>query len=83
MLTPRFSPTAQEITYLSYAGDTPRVYLFNIDTGQQEVARRLPRHDLRAALLARRQPAWCMSRAENGDTNIYAMDLRTPAAERG
>ena len=56
MLTPRFSPTAQEITYLSYASGTPRVYLFNIDTGQQEVARRFPRHDLRAALLARRQP---------------------------
>ncbi len=37
VLTPRFSPTAQEITYLSYAGNRPRVYLFNIDTGQQEV----------------------------------------------
>ena len=57
VLTPRFSPSAQEITYLSYAGGTPRVYLFNIDTGQQEVDRRFPRHDLRAALLARRQPA--------------------------
>ena len=37
VLTPRFSPTAQEITYLSYAASTPRVYLFNIDTGQQEL----------------------------------------------
>ncbi len=37
VLTPRFSPTAQEITYLSYVGRTPRVYVFNIDTGQQEV----------------------------------------------
>ena len=37
VLTPRFSPTRQEITYLSYASGTPRVYLFNIDTGQQEV----------------------------------------------
>ncbi len=36
VLTPRFSPTQQEITYLSYARGTPRVYLFNIDTGQQE-----------------------------------------------
>src|SRR6266852_1063561 len=26
----------QEITYLSYASGTPRVYLFNIDTGRQE-----------------------------------------------
>jgi TolB protein len=36
VLTPRFSPTNQEITYLSYARGTPRVFLFNIDTGQQE-----------------------------------------------
>src|SRR5690348_584453 len=36
VLTPRFSPSAQEITYLSYARGTPRVYMFNIDTGQQE-----------------------------------------------
>ncbi|HUN51190.1 MAG TPA: hypothetical protein VMU42_08730, partial [Candidatus Sulfotelmatobacter sp.] len=34
VLTPRFSPTLQEITYLSYGvnNDRPRVYLFNIDT---------------------------------------------------
>ena len=57
VLTPRFSPSVQEITYLSYASGAPRVYLFNIDTGQQEVDRRFSRHDLRAALLAGRQPA--------------------------
>ena len=37
VLTPRFSPTLQEITYLSYRGNTPRVYIFNIDTGRQEL----------------------------------------------
>ncbi|MCH8002371.1 MAG: Tol-Pal system protein TolB, partial [Proteobacteria bacterium] len=37
VLTPRFSPTTQEITYLSYIAKTPRVYLFNLNTGQQEV----------------------------------------------
>ena len=37
VLTPRFSPTTQEITYLAYYNDRPRVYIFNIDTGQQEV----------------------------------------------
>ena len=37
VLTPRFSPTAQEITYLSYTAGRPRVYLYNIDTGQQEI----------------------------------------------
>ncbi len=37
VLTPRFSPAAQDITYMSYYGNKPRVYLFNIDSGQQEV----------------------------------------------
>ena len=42
VLTPRFSPSAQEITYLSFAGKQPRVYLLNIDTGQQEAIGEFP-----------------------------------------
>ncbi len=37
VLTPRFSPTLQEITYLSFYGNVPRVYIFNIDSGRQEI----------------------------------------------
>ena len=37
VLTPRFSPSTQEITYLSYVGNRPRVYIYNIDTGRREV----------------------------------------------
>ena len=29
ILSPRFSPSSQEITYLSYYNDTPRVYLYS------------------------------------------------------
>ena len=32
VLTPRFSPNMQQITYMSYYKDTPRVYLFDIET---------------------------------------------------
>ena len=39
---PCFSPTAQEITYLSYYRNKPRVYLPNIETGQQEVVGDFP-----------------------------------------
>ena len=45
VLTPRFSPSAQQITYLSYAGRTPRVYLYNIETGTQEPIGDFPGHD--------------------------------------
>src|SRR3546814_4766006 len=42
VLTPRFSPSSREITYMAYQsnggrGETPRVYLFKLNTGQQEV----------------------------------------------
>ena len=39
---------------MSYEGGEPRVYLLQIETGQRETRRQLPRHDLRAALLAGR-----------------------------
>ncbi|MDX5367706.1 MAG: Tol-Pal system protein TolB, partial [Alphaproteobacteria bacterium] len=37
VLTPRFSPNSQEITYLAYRNNQPRVYVLDIETGQQEV----------------------------------------------
>src|SRR3546814_12014564 len=41
VLTPRFSPSSREITYMAYQSngrtEVPRVYLFNLNTGQQEV----------------------------------------------
>ena len=37
VLTPRFSPTNQMVTYLSYFRNLPRVYLLDIETGMQEV----------------------------------------------
>ena len=37
VLTPRFSPNLQQITYMSYAGDTPRVYILDLETGKQKL----------------------------------------------
>ena len=54
VLTPRFSPSTQEITYTSFEGETPKVYLLNIETGQKEIVGAFPGMTFRAALLARR-----------------------------
>ena len=54
VLTPRFSPTSQDITFMQYTGDQPRVFLMNLETGQRELVGNFPGHDLLAALLARR-----------------------------
>ncbi|NQY81599.1 MAG: Tol-Pal system protein TolB [Alphaproteobacteria bacterium] len=37
VLTPRFSPTKREITYLSYSSGVPHVYLYDIGTGRREI----------------------------------------------
>jgi TolB protein len=37
VLTPRFSPNSQEITYMSIGKTTPRVYLYNVETRQREI----------------------------------------------
>ena len=42
VLTPRFSPTNQEITYMSYAREQPRVVLMNLDSGQRDVVGDFP-----------------------------------------
>ena len=36
-LTPRFHPTRDEIAFMSYANNRPRVYLFNLTSGHQTV----------------------------------------------
>ncbi len=76
VLTPRFSPTTQEITYLAYYDDRPRVYLFNIDTGEQEVL-----GDFAGMTFAPRfSPDGnqvVMSLARGGNSDVYVMDLRT------
>jgi len=79
VLTPRFSPSTQEITYLSYARGTPRVYLFNIDTGQQEVLGDFPGMTF-APRFSPDGNRVIMSLALNGASDVYTLDLRTRRA---
>ncbi|HEX9769344.1 MAG TPA: Tol-Pal system beta propeller repeat protein TolB [Kiloniellales bacterium] len=76
VLTPRFSPTTQEITYLSYSFDNPRVYLFNLNTGQQEVLGDFPGMTF-APRFSPDGNRVIMSMAKDGNSDIYLMDLRT------
>ena len=81
VLTPRFSPTLQEITYLSYFRNVPRVYLFNIDTGRQEVLGDFPGMTY-APRFSPDGNGIVMSMAVGPNSNIYEMDLRTRKTTR-
>lgn len=77
-LTPRFSPTAQEITYLSYFNNRPRVYIYNIETGNQEMLGDFDNMTF-APRFSDDGNKVVMSLERAGNTDIYLMDLRTRA----
>ena len=76
VLTPRFSPTRQEITYLSYAQGTPRVFLFDILTGQNESLGDFPGMTF-APRFAPDGAGVIFSLSNGGGSEIFTMDLST------
>ncbi|MSP44124.1 MAG: Tol-Pal system protein TolB [Alphaproteobacteria bacterium] len=81
VLTPRFSPAMHQITYLSYINDKPRVYIYDINTGQQEVLGDFPGMTF-APRFSPSGDSVIMSMARNGNSDIYVMNLRTRAVVR-
>lgn len=81
VLTPRFSPNRQEITFLSYFNNKPRVYLFNILSNRFEVLGDFPNMTF-APRFSPDGNKVIMSLAEDGNSDIYLMDLRTRAVTR-
>ena len=76
VLTPRFSPSRQEVTYMSFAGNQPRVYLLQIETGQREVVGNFPNMTFSPRFSPDGQRV-IMSLQQDGNANIYTMDLRS------
>ena len=81
VLTPRFSPSTQEITYMAYGQGDPRVYLYNIETGQREIVGNFPGMSFSPRFSPDGQRV-IMSLQEGSNSNLFVMDLRSKATTR-
>jgi TolB protein len=81
VLTPRFSPSTQEITYMEFGQGDPKVYLFNIETGQREVVGNFPGMSFSPRFSPDGQRV-IMSLQQGGNSNLFVMDLRSKSTTR-
>jgi len=76
VLTPRFSPSQQELTYLSFINRIPRVYLLDIETGRQEIVGDFPGMTF-APRFSPLGDEVIMTLADKGNSDIYTLNLKT------
>jgi TolB protein len=81
VLTPRFSPSSQEITYMEFGQGDPKVYLFNIETGQREIVGNFPGMSFSPRFSPDGQRI-IMSLQQGGNSNLFVMDLRSRTTTR-
>ena len=81
VLTPRFSPKNQLVTYLSYFRNLPRVYILDIETGVQEAVGDFPGMTF-APRFSPDGKKIIMSFAKDGNSDIYTMNMETRVVER-
>jgi TolB protein len=77
VLTPRFSPTRQEITYMSYENGKPQVYLLQLETGQRELVANFPNMTFAPRFSPDGQRVIMSLLRDDGNSNIFTLDLRS------
>jgi TolB protein len=81
VLTPRFSPAAQRLTYMSYGEGDPRVYLLDIASGQRKVVGNFPGMTF-APRFSPDGGSVVMSLQRGGNANLFVMNLESQAVTR-
>ena len=81
VLTPRFNPSSQEITFMSYGRAEPQVLLMNVETGQREVIGDFPGMTFAPRFSPEGQRI-IFSLQKDAASNIYVMDLRSRRTTR-
>lgn len=81
VLTPRFSPSTQTITYLSWETGRSQVYLLDIETGRREILGNFPN----LTISPRFSPdgtKLIFSMVKKGNSDVYVMDLKSRSTQR-
>ncbi|MFZ0603955.1 MAG: Tol-Pal system protein TolB, partial [Roseiarcus sp.] len=81
VVTPQFSPSAQQLAYMSFGGGDPKVTLLNLETGQRESVGNFPGMTFAPRFSPDGQQI-VMSLSDGASTNLYSMDLRSRATTR-
>ena len=83
VLTPRFAPNNQTITYMEYKNNLPRVYIYDLLTGEREIVGDFPgmtfaprfSPDSKSVVMSFSDP-------KTANSEIYLMDINTRSLER-
>ncbi|GJL84731.1 MAG: protein TolB [Micavibrio sp.] len=81
VLTPRFSPASQKITYMSYGRGGPQVYLYDINSGRHESLGNFKGMTF-APRFSPDGRKVIMSMASGGNSDVYEMDLSSRQPRR-
>lgn len=81
VVTPRFSPSSQDVTYMSFGVSDPKVLLMNLETGQREVVGNFPGMTFAPRFSPDGQKI-VMSLAQGTASNLFSMDLRSRTTTR-
>jgi TolB protein len=81
VLTPRFHPTKDEIAFMSFAGNRPRVYTFDLSNGRQSVLGDFANMTL-SPRFSPDGSSVVMSVTDGGGADIVVVDLGSRASHR-
>lgn len=81
VLMPRFSPASETLSYMSFAGDQPRVWIYSLGTGRQEAVGTFDSMSFAGRFSPDgRTLVFSVTRAGNSD--IYAYDIGSKTTRR-